>query len=140
MKDFKENDSGLEYIGQPNQQMGDGGLIIQVRERSSGALVAVTDATWKCMPIHRAPLNKDCEDSTDPLAECVSEILEEPAGWKAAGFDASAWPAAVVHSAQAVGPKDGYDEITWDPTASLIWGSDLETDNTLLCTVTVPSP
>lgn len=139
-KDFKQDDSGLEYIGQPNQQMGDGGLIIQVRDESSGALVVVTDATWKCLPIHRAPLNKECEKSSTPDTECTSEISEEPEGWKSVGFDTSAWPQAVVHSEQSVGPKDGYDEITWDPTASLIWGEDLEMDNTLLCTVTVPAP
>ena len=28
-KDFKENDTGLEYIGARNQQMGDGGFIAQ---------------------------------------------------------------------------------------------------------------
>ncbi|NCV02643.1 MAG: hypothetical protein EBV53_15865, partial [Proteobacteria bacterium] len=28
-KDFKENDTGLEYIGKPNQQVGDGGVILQ---------------------------------------------------------------------------------------------------------------
>lgn len=139
-RDFKENDSGLEYIGKPNQQMGDGGLIVQVREKSSGALVVVTDATWRCLPIHRAPLNKECERSSSPETECLSEIIEEPVGWKTASFDSSAWPQAVVHSKEAVGPKDGYDEITWDATASLIWGADLETDNTLLCTITVQAP
>jgi hypothetical protein len=139
-RDFKQDDSGLEYIGQPNQQMGDGGLILQVRDESSGKLVAVTDATWKCLPIHRAPLNKECEKSSTPDTDCTSEIGEEPEGWKSVGFDTSAWPQAVVHSEQSVRPKDGYDEITWDPTASLIWGEDLEIDNTLLCTVTVPAP
>ena len=32
MRDFIENDSGLEYIGQPNQQMGDGGQAVLLPE------------------------------------------------------------------------------------------------------------
>ena len=35
-KDFIENSSGLEYIGKPNQQIGDGGIIIQIRELATG--------------------------------------------------------------------------------------------------------
>ena len=31
-KDFKENDSGIEYIGRPRQQIGDGGLSAQFRD------------------------------------------------------------------------------------------------------------
>ena len=31
-KDFKETDSGIEYIGERNQQMGDGGLIAQIKD------------------------------------------------------------------------------------------------------------
>ncbi len=139
-KDYKENDSGLEYIGAGNQQMGDGGLIAQVRERASGKLVAATGASWKCMPIHQAPLNKDCESSSAPLTDCQNLIIDEPVGWKTTGYDTSGWPAAIVHSAAAVGPKDGYDEIDWDASAQLIWTEDLETDNTLLCTVTIEAP
>lgn len=30
-KDFTENSSGLEYIGKRNQQIGDGGIILQIR-------------------------------------------------------------------------------------------------------------
>jgi hypothetical protein len=42
-KDFKENDSGLEYIGTGRQQMGDGGVIVQIKD-GSGATVAVSTA------------------------------------------------------------------------------------------------
>ena len=35
-KDFKETDSGLEYIGERNQQMGDGGIIAQITDLSTG--------------------------------------------------------------------------------------------------------
>ena len=31
-KDFKENDTGLEYIGTDRQQMGDGGMIFQIKD------------------------------------------------------------------------------------------------------------
>jgi len=36
-----------------------------------------------------------------------------------------------------VSPKMGYDEIDWHKSAQLIWGSDLETDNSLLCRKTI---
>lgn len=42
-KDFKENDTGLEYIGTNGQQMGDGGIIFQIRN-AAGETVAVSDA------------------------------------------------------------------------------------------------
>jgi hypothetical protein len=32
-----------------------------------------------------------------------------------------------------VSPKEGYDEVSWDPSAALIWGTDLESHNTILC-------
>ena len=61
-KDFKENDSGLEYIGTRRQQMGDGGLIAQIKD-GSGQLVAVTNADWSCFVAHKAPLDKSCESA-----------------------------------------------------------------------------
>ena len=82
--------------------------------------------------IHAAPLNKDCENSADPSADCESAISEEPAGWKLAEFDDSTWTSATIHSEADVSPKDGYDEIAWDTSAELIWSSDLERDNTIL--------
>ena len=38
-----------------------------------------------------------------------------------------------------VSPKDGYDDIAWDASAQLIWGTDLEVDNTVLLRTTVTS-
>lgn len=131
-KDFKETDSGIEYIGANNQQMGDGGLIAQVTNLSTGEVVAVTDASWRSLVVHRAPLNKDCERDADPDATCEFEIIETPADWAAVGFDDSDWVTATEWSAGEVGPKDGYDEIDWDGSAALIWGTDLEIDNTIL--------
>ena len=61
LKDFKENDTGLEYIGSDRQQMGDGGFIMQLTDISSGKVVAVSDANFKCIVIHEAPLDKSCE-------------------------------------------------------------------------------
>jgi hypothetical protein len=37
------------------------------------------------------------------------------------------------HSNSDVSSKDGYDEVSWDPNAALIWGADLESHNTILC-------
>ena len=143
LKDFKENDTGLEYIGENNQQMGDGGFIMQLTDASSGALIAVSNGDWSCLVIHEAPLDKACESDTNPepgSGACTFTALEEPEGWMDADFDDSAWESATVHSVNDVGPKDGYDEISWDASAELIWGPDLETNNTILCRVTVEAP
>ncbi|MCB9076028.1 MAG: PEBP family protein [Anaerolineaceae bacterium] len=143
LKDYKENDTGLEYIGAGNQQMGDGGFIMQLTDTGSGHVVAVSNGEWKCTIIHEAPLDKACENVSNPVAgtvPCEFSALEEPAGWKSADFDDSGWTATTIHSASEVGPKDGYDQIRWDSRAQLIWGPDLETDNTLLCRVTVDAP
>ncbi|KIN72581.1 PEBP family protein [Sulfitobacter guttiformis] len=138
-KDFKENDTGLEYIGTQRQQMGDGGLILQIRD-AAGQTVAVSSADWTCEVIHTAPLDKSCEASTNPMAgegACTFDALEEPDGWDTASFDASEWPQASVFTAREVSPKDGYDEINWAPEAELIWGPDLEQSNIVLCRITV---
>lgn len=137
--DFKENDSGLEYIGTRKQQMGDGGLIAQFTD-ASGKAIAVTSGDWKCMVTHNAPSDKSCEKSNGPIAgqgACGFTETAEPAGWKSVGFDDSSWPSASVHSERAVGPKDGYDRISWARDAQIIWGPDLETDNTILCRLKV---
>jgi len=139
LKDFKENDTGLEYIGTNRQQMGDGGFIMQIKD-SSGKLIAITDDSWKCSVIHNAPVDTSCESSNNPqewVGECTSESLPEPTGWKSADFDDSSWEYATVHSATDVDPKIGYDDIDWHPSAKLIWWPDLETNNTILCRVTI---
>ncbi len=136
-KDFKETDSGIEYIGENNQQMGDGGLIAQITDTTTGQVVAATSADWSAMVIHRAPINTECEKDADPDATCEFEIIDTPSAWADSDFDDSGWVTATVWSQNDVDPKDGYDEITWDPTAQLIWGSDLEVDNTILLRVTV---
>lgn len=138
-RDFIENDTGLEYIGSRRQQMGDGGVIVQVFDES-GAPVILSDASWQCLAIHTAPLDRACEDASDPVAgegACTFEISEPPAGWDTADFDASDWPQATEYSATAVDPKLGYDEIDWDPAAEFIWGPDLEMTNTILCRLEV---
>ena len=131
-KDFKETDSGIEYIGLDNQQMGDGGIIAQVTDTTTGEVVAVTDGTWSALVVHRAPLDTGCENDVDPDATCEFEIIETPAGWADADFDDSAWANATEWSANEVGTKDGYDDIDWDASTQLIWGTDLEVDNTIL--------
>ncbi len=142
-KDFKQDDTGLEYIGRGNQQMGDGGLIAQFTDTATGATVAVTNAAWRCLVIHEAPLDRACEDENEPapgVGPCQFRALAEPEGWRLPGFDHAEWPSAVEHSAAAVRPKDGYDDIPWRDGARLIWSADLETHNTLLCRLTVEQP
>lgn len=138
-KDFKENDSGLEYIGTGRQQMGDGGVVLQVKD-AAGETVAVSNADWQCLVIQTAPLDKSCEGEANPVAgegACAFEAIDEPGGWDQAGFDASDWPQASVYSEREVSPKDGYDRIDWVRDARLIWGPDLEQSNTVLCRLTV---
>lgn len=142
-KDFKANDTGLEYIGTNQQQMGDGGIIAQITDLHSGEVIAVTNQDWQALVIHKAPLDKSCADENNPVAgegPCTFESSPEPAGWKAADFDDSAWNKATEHSASAVRPKGGYDQISWDGAAQLIWGEDLEQDNTILLRHTVAQP
>jgi hypothetical protein len=93
-KDFKETDSGIEYIGLDNQQMGDGGLIAQIADVETGAVVATTSADWSTLVIHRAPLNTECEKDSDPDATCEFESIEAPVGWTETDFDAGDWEPA----------------------------------------------
>lgn len=140
LKDFIENDTGLEYIGERNQQMGDGGFIMQLTDLGSGDVVGVSNGDWACTVIHEAPLDKSCENEANPeegVVPCTANISDEPAGWMSADFDDSTWTATTVHSASAVDPKQGYNDIAWDGSAEFIWGPDLETNNTLLCRVIV---
>ncbi|MCR8725401.1 PEBP family protein [Frigidibacter sp. ROC022] len=138
-KDFKENDTGLEYIGTGRQQMGDGGVILQIRN-AAGEPIVVSNADWQCLTIHTAPLDKSCEDQRNPVAgegACAFDVSEEPEGWDTAAFDAASWPQADVYTEAEVGPKAGYDEIAWAEDARLIWGPDLEQSNTVLCRLMV---
>lgn len=140
LKDFKENDTGLEYIGTSKQQMGDAGFIMQLTDTTTGAVVAVSNSAWRCFVEHKAPLNKDCEKDADPASTCMYEIAVEPPGWMDADHDLGTWESVRVYSAADVGAKDGYDEIDWSAEAKLVWTSDLESDNTILCKVIVPAP
>lgn len=134
-KDFKENDTGLEYIGSRRQQMGDGGIIAQFTDMDTGKVIAVTDRNWKSFVTHKAPLDADCVKEANPKAgegPCGFISLAEPANWKALEFKSEDWKPATEHSASAVRPKGGYDSIIWDPAAKIIWARDLEKDNTVL--------
>lgn len=136
-KDFKENDTGLEYIGSRRQQMGDGGLIAQVISANASI---VTNKGWRCLVVHQAPIDTSCANERSPVAgqgACGFRRLDHPKGWDQLGFDDSAWPQATEWSARAVRPKGGYDRIQWNAEARLIWSEDLETDNTLLCRTVV---
>ena len=131
-KDFKENDTGLEYIGTGRQQMGDGGLIAQITDTSTGKVVATTGPEWRGLVVQRAPLDTACESSATPETDCTFESIGEPADWTAPSFDDSKWTPATVYTEDAVQPKEGYLSVTWDPSAKLIWTSSLTQDNTIL--------
>lgn len=139
LKDFKENDTGLEYIGTNRQQIGDGGFAAQFFDAEADTLIAFSSAAWRCLPVHRAPLNTSCSRSSNPDTSCEHEIIGEPDDWMDARFDDSAWPNAVEHSAQAVRPHGGFRSVNWHPDVRLIWGPDLKIDNTILCRTTIPA-
>jgi hypothetical protein len=136
-KDFIQNDTGLEYIGSSRQQIGDGGFIAQFTNTSTGKVVAYTSSAWRGYVIHQAPLNVSCEKSKTPTTECQSKIQAEPSGWSQKIFDDSKWNLASVYTKEAVGVKDGYNDINWSSQAQLIWSSDLKIDNTVLWRFTV---
>ncbi|MCR8725883.1 PEBP family protein [Frigidibacter sp. ROC022] len=139
-KDFKENDSGLEYIGTNQQQTGDGGMIAQFHDAVTGDLIAATDSNMRCLVVQHAPVDRACVKEANPVAgqgACAFVETPVPANWTVPDFDDSAGPAAAEHTAREVGSKDGYDEINWDQSAKLTWSDDLVLDNTLLCRLVV---
>lgn len=131
-KDYSENKSGLEYIGTPQQQIGDAGLIAQIHEQSSGLLVGVTTKDWKVLPIFQAPLNADCVNSSDPVSDCKSKTTSAPGGWYSSKFVDKSWRNASTYTESQVGVKEGFLEVKWEPMAHLIWSSSLTVDNTVL--------
>jgi phosphatidylethanolamine-binding protein (PEBP) family uncharacterized protein len=138
-KDYIENNSGLEYIGTPQQQIGDAGLVAQIHERVSGKLAAYTNSTWRRYVINKAPLNPECVSSSQPLADCKSSILATPSKWFATSLSTSSWKTAKEYSQQEVGVKDGYLLVKWDPKAKLIWSDSLTQDNTVIFRATFKS-
>ena len=139
VKDFTENASGLEYIGKPNQQIGDGGAVLQIRDLSTNKVVLVTDSSWKSLVINKAPLNPECVKSSNPLTDCKFSNISIPKNWSTNSFKDSSWKSASVFSKDEVGVKEGYFDINWSPSASLIWSSDLKLDNTILLRKTISS-
>lgn len=143
VKDYKANDTGLEYIGTPKQQMGDGGFIAQFTDVASGKIIAVTNQNAKVMVIQKAPLNAACAKEVNPIAgqdTCTFASTLEPSTWKKSDFNDSPWSNASVFTAAEVGPKDGYLNIAWNSSAKFIWGSDLFADNTVLVRMNVAAP
>lgn len=131
-RDYYENESGLEYIGKANQQIGDGGLIAQIRETNSGSIVGFTNKAWRAFVVQRAPLNVECVKSKDPLQECKRFSAKTPISWYSKTFKDSTWKVASEYSASEVGVKQGYLNINWSSDSKLIWASDLRLDNTVL--------
>ena len=139
-RDYVENASGLEYIGKPNQQIGDGGIIAQIRQADTGQVVGSTNKAWKVFITNRAPLNEDCVKSSAPLTDCKSLVTKTPTSWYSTTFKDTTWKSATEFTPAAVGVKDGYFNFTWAPLASLVWSSDLRLDNTILLRTTILQP
>ena len=131
-KDYTENSSGLEYIGTNRQQIGDGGIIVQIREISSGKVVAYTSKNWKVLVVNKAPVNADCVKSKNPTTDCRYINTAIPNGWATTAYKDSTWKSASEYSKAAVGVKEGYFDYTWTSGSSIIWSTNLKLDNTIL--------
>ena len=131
-KDFVQNSTGLEYIGKPNQQIGDGGIIFQIREVVSGKIVASSGSDWKVFTVNTAPLNPECATSINPGVDCKYSNTPIPSPWTSSSYKDISWKYATEFSKETVGVKDGYFNFSWSPSAALIWSSDLRLDNTIL--------
>lgn len=139
-KDFTQDASGLEYIGTNRQQIGDGGIIAQVRDNKTGKTVAYTSGTWKALVLTKAPLNPDCVTSNSPLTDCKSSRVSGPANWSKPGASNAGWTNASVYTPSEIGVKDGYNTLSWSPYAKLIWSADLKLDNTVLLRNSIKTP
>jgi phosphatidylethanolamine-binding protein (PEBP) family uncharacterized protein len=138
-KDYTENASGLEYIGKSNQQIGDAGFTLQIRETASGKIVGYTTNKWRSFVVNTAPTNPSCVSSKTPLTDCLHKDYTIPKSWNTYSFKDSSWKYATSFSKEEVGVKEGYFDITWTPSASLIWSSDLKLDNVVLFRTIVKS-
>jgi phosphatidylethanolamine-binding protein (PEBP) family uncharacterized protein len=139
-KDYTENSSGLEYIGKQNQQIGDAGVVLQIRDLASGKIVSTTDKSWKTLLVNKAPLNAECVTSKNPIQDCKFANTAIPAKWATNTFKDSKWENAIEFTEKEVGVKDGYFDIDWSSSSKLIWTSDLKLDNSILVRKTVVSP
>lgn len=139
-RDYTENASGLEYIGKSNQQIGDGGFVLQIRELAKNTVIGVTDKKWRTLVINKAPLNPECVTSSKPLTDCKSQQIATPSSWAQKTYNDKQWLNATEYSKDEVGVKDGYFDISWSPLARLIWSGDLKLDNYLLIRKTFSAP
>ena len=139
-KDYVENASGLEYIGKSNQQIGDGGIILQIRDLTTNQIVGYTDSSWKSLVIYKAPLNPECVSSKSPLTDCRSSTIKPATNWYSSSFKDSSWTSATEFSKEEVGVKDGFFNITWSNSSKLIWAKDLKLDNTILFRKVISAP
>lgn len=140
LRDYAQNETGLEYIGTNRQQMGDGGAIFQFTNTATRKLIAASNSNAKCYVLQTAPIDASCAGEANPVANsgsCAQVKSQRPENWTASDFDDSRWETATVHATQSVRPKDGYDTIKWNDEAKLIWSSDLVRDNILLCRIKV---
>lgn len=139
-RDYVENASGLEYIGKPNQQIGDGGIIAQIREMPTGTIVGSTNKSWKVFVTNKAPLNQECVKSTNPLQDCKVSEVKAPTNWTSATFKDSTWINATAFTPAEVGVKEGYYNFSWASNSSLVWSRDLKIDNTILLRTKMEMP
>lgn len=150
--DWEENlGLGTERMGDELQHIGDGGFVAVIKN-SSGAIEAVTDASWKAQTFYTAPIaNLSCLKEkngvrysdqctgTTGTSESYGVHWEIPSQWQSASFNDSAWPSASQYKNETVGVdnKPSYTNFTnvFDDKqhdASFIWSTNLLLDNVVL--------
>ena len=132
---------------------GDAGFVMQVRD-AAGAVVAITDASWKAQTFYTSPLNtRGClvikgavRDSTACSTQSVADgrafsaaHWPIPDGWTAPQFVDAGWPNAMTFTNDTVGVDNkpaytNFKAVFDDPAAdaAFIWSSNLVLDNLVL--------
>ena len=100
----------------------------------------MTNAAWQALVLSKAPLNPSCVTSSNPSVDCKSSTITAPVNWSKSGASTAGWTNATVYTAAQVGVKEGYALVTWNSAAKLIWGSNLELDNTVLLRTNIKAP
>ncbi|NBA87545.1 hypothetical protein GVN16_17365 [Emticicia sp. CRIBPO] len=150
--DWEENlGLGTESQGSSANYVGDGGFVAVIKN-ASGAVVAITNNTWKAQTFYTSPVTDlscltetgnyrysgNCSTtSATANSYCIHWAL--PGNWFNTSYDDSGWPAASTFTNASAGVdnkssytnfRDIFDNSSND--ASFIWSTNLLLDNLVL--------
>ncbi|PWS26672.1 hypothetical protein DHW03_17060 [Pedobacter yonginense] len=147
---------GTEAQGASAHHIGDGGFVAVIKD-ANGAIVGITNNTWKAQTYYTAPisdlscvtesgntrLSSSCSTS-DGSSTSYGIHWAVPANWYASNYDDSGWPSATTFTNNTVGVDgkssytnfaDVFDNSSND--ASFIWSTNLLLDNLVLLRKTI---